>query len=177
MASSRYRRASIMPRRRPNYDWIRQVYQPTLNATLMNVDLFGGFRTAAGITINLPEITIWRIRLSISIRVTIAAALAANDAVHVTAFTSGQARTPLNQVSSPLDQQDMWWDTIYLTEGLMTGSGTPDPGSFYIYKQYDIKARRRFKSAQDTVFLQLASSGQVQIADVSLSQSILFTRR
>lgn len=153
------------------------MYQPTVNATLMNVDTFAGYRTAAGITINLPEITIWRFRLKISLKVTIAAAMAANDAVHLTMFTDGQSQTPLNQSSNPLDQQDMWWDTIYLTEAVMTGSSTTSAGTFVLYKEYDIRARRKFRSQQDTVWLQLATTGQPQITDCSVSQSILVTRR
>lgn len=171
----RYRRSFHRTRR--SYDWLRQVYQPTVNATLMNVDMLSGFRTAAGITINLPEITIWRIRLKISLKVTIAAVMAANDAVHLTLFVDGQSQTPISQSSNPLDQQDMWWDTIYLTEAVMTGSSTTGAGTFVLYKEYDIKSHRKFKAAQDTIFLQLATTGQPQITDASVSQSILITRR
>ena len=162
-----------MPRKRNRWQWVRQSYQPTVNATLMNVDALSGYRTAAGITINLPEITIWRVRLRISIKVTIAAALAANDGVMVSVFTEGQSVTPLNQVSNPLDQRDMLSSMLYLSEPCMTGAATGAAGTFYLYKEYDIKAHRRLQSAQDTLFVQLASSGQVQIADVSFSQSIL----
>jgi len=177
MPSRYYRRSTRMSRPKRSYDWIRQVYQPTVNATLMNVDLFSGYRTAAGITINLPEITIWRIHLAISIKVTTAAVLAANDAVHLTVFTDSQAQTPLSQSSNPLDQRDMMWHTLYLTENLVTGSGDGGAGTFYLYKELDIRAKRRFRATQDTCYLQLSATGQPQITDVSVSQSILVVRR
>jgi len=169
----RYRTRTLVPRRRNRWQWLRQSYQPTVNATLMNVDMMGGYRTAAGITITLPEITIWRVRLRISIKVTLAAALAAADGVLLTVFTDGQSQTPLTQISNPLDERDMIYRLLYCSEAVMTGSANGAAGTFIMYTEMDIKAHRRLQQAQDTLWLQLASSGQAQITDVSVSQAIL----
>lgn len=168
----RYRRA-LMPRRRGRFEWNRQSFQPTVNATLMNVDLLGGFRTAAAISINLPEITIWRIKLRISIKFTLAAAMAAADGVLLTVFVDGQTQTPLTQISNPLDERDMLYALLFASETVMTGSSTTGAGTFIMYKEFDIKTHRRLRSLNDTLWLQLASSGQAQITDVSISQATL----
>jgi len=139
----------------------------------MSTDVLSGYRTAAGITITLPEVTIWGVKLRISIKVTIAAVLAANDAVLITMFTDGQSQTILNQSSNPLDQEDMLFSALYLTKSVMYGSSTTGAGTFVLYEEYDIKAHRRLKQAQDTLFLQFATTGQPQITEASVAQSIL----
>jgi len=167
-----YRRSyarRMVARRRPRWEFIRHLVQPTLNATLINFDLLQAFRTNAGISINLPEFTVWRIRLQISIKVTIAAAMAANDAVLATVFVDSQMQSPLNRVSNPWDQRDMVFFPLFLSKYATQANQGTAAGTYMMYQELDLKSHRKLHPLNDTVWLQLASSGQVQMTDVSIA--------
>ncbi len=148
------------------------MYQPTVNATLMNVDLLALYKTAAGININLPEFTVWRIRIKVSVSFTIAAAVAANDAILLSVFTDSATQVPVNQVANPLDQRDLIFTPWYVSEAVSQGVNA-GAGTFVLFKEFDIKAHRRIRQGNDTLYLQLATSGQPQMTGVSIGQIIL----
>ena len=143
------------------------------NATLNTIDLLSNWRTHAGITVNLPEITIWRVHLKISATISIAAAVAANDSILNTVFVDGMNATILNQSSNTYDQPDMLFEHMYLTEYTMLTGNTGAAGEIGLFKEYDIKAHRKLQSIDDTLFLQLATTGQPQITAYSYAASIL----
>ncbi len=176
MYGRRYYRpkTGIMPRRKPRWQWVREnVNNASPNATLNTIDLLSNWRTHAGITVNLPEITIWRIHLKISVTISIAAAVAANDAILNTVFVDGMNATILNQSTNTYDQPDMLFDHMYLTEYTMLTGNTGMAGEIGLYKTYDIKSHRKLQSVDDTLYLQLATTGQPMITAYSYAASIL----
>lgn len=171
------RRSSIMPRRKRKWIWIREsVNDPApASGTLSTTDLLSTFRTHGGITINLPELTIWRIKLRISITISLAATVNENDGVLATVFVDSLNQTMLNQLTNPFDEKDMIYSMMYATKTLSqsTGNSTGAQTNVCLYEEYDIKARRRLRAIDDTLWLQFASSGQASVTGWSYSAAIL----
>jgi len=169
-----YARRLMPARRKPRWQWVREnVNNASPNATLNTIDLLSNWRTHAGITVNLPEITIWRIHLKISVTISIAAAVAANDAILNTVFVDGMNATILNQTTNTYDQPDLLFEHMYLTEYTMLTGNTGMAGEIGLYKTYDIRSHRKLQSIDDTLYLQLATTGQPQITAYSYAASIL----
>lgn len=132
------------------------------------------YKSHLGINVNLPEITIWRIRLKLSVFISVTTAVAPNDGVLATVFVDGQNQTVLNQLSNSFDERDLLYDMLYATETLKYSTDSAAANLFpVLYKEYDIKAHRSLRSVDDTLFLQLASSGTAHITGYSLSMATL----
>lgn len=172
MARRFIRRSRVRSRHR--WQWIREtVNNASPNATLNLIDVLTNWRTHAGITINLPEITIWRIKLRISIIVSAAGVVAANDGVLVTTFVDGMSQVALNQLTNGYDEPDLIYSFFYVTQYAMASGNTGAAGTIPLYAEYDIKSHRKLRAIDDTLFLQLAASGQTQITGYSYSAAIL----
>lgn len=157
-------------RRRGRFEWLRDtINNASPNATLNTIDLMANYKSHLGISVNLPEISIWRLRLKISITISQAAALAANDGVLVTVFTDGQNQTLLNQLTNGYDERDMLYNMMYSSEYAFNTAVTGASSELILYKEFDIKTHRSLRSVDDTLFLQLAASGQTQITGYSVS--------
>lgn len=172
-----YRRRSFRTTRKPvNYEWSRTVQNnASPNATLNTIDLLATFRTHAGITINLPEYTIWGIRVRVTIKITLASTAGASDGVLVTCFVDSINQTMLNQLSQPWDEHDLLFSYIPMAPEFGPGVASP-AGDYLISKEYVIKARRKLQSLDDTVYLQLAASGNAVIASYSIAHVELLRR-
>lgn len=171
-----YRRRSFrgVGRRRRRWSWMRSAENNAApNATLNNIDLMSTWRTHSGISVNLPEIRVWRIKLKISITITVTTAVAANDGVLVSCFVDGFNQTAGNQLTSAYDQKHMLYDMLYATETVKQSTDNLATTTVTLFKEYDIKAHRRLGSLDDTLKLQLASSGTAVITGYSFQQSTL----
>lgn len=169
----RFRTRSILPRRRHKWQWIRQsANNASPNASLNSIDLLQIFRSHAGITINLPEMTLWRIRLKIAITITVTTAATSNDGVLVTSFVDSMNQAVVNQLTDPMDQHDLVYDFLAAYETLMQTNNNAVT-KVILYKEFDLKSHRRFNNIDDTLWLQLASSGTAVITDYSYSTAIL----
>lgn len=158
------------------FQWIRSTENnASPSATLNTIDLLTNWRSQLGITINLPDITIWRVRIKISIIVGGLATVASNDGVLATMFVDGIHETVLSQLLRPYDQKDMIYDMCYATETLKFSTDNLSPTNICIWREYDIKARRRLRSIDDTLFLQLAASNNATITNYSFSQATLLS--
>jgi hypothetical protein len=163
-----------MARRATHWQWIREtVNNATPNGSINNVDLLDNFKTHAGITINLPEIVIWRIRLQISIKVTVTNPTVPNDGVLMTVFVDGTNQTLLNQVSNAMDERDMIYDFLSTYEIVSRTDNTIATATAALYRNMDIRVHRKLPSIDSTLFLQLASSGTAVINLFSYSAAIL----
>lgn len=172
----RFRRSfAIAPRRSHRWEWDRgiQTIAPAHPAT--NFDLLSSFKTHAGITINLPDIVIWRIRLRISISVTIAAAMAAADGVLITGMVDSLNQALLNQATNPYSEKHMLYSAEYLSHVPSEGGGN-GAGTYFIERVYDIKAHRKMGSLDDTMFLQFTELGQANITGINVQWSSLLKR-
>lgn len=163
--------------RRHRWQWVREtINNAAPNASLDSIDLMANFKTHAGITINFPEMTIWRIKLKLSITITITGGTTtSNDGVLVTAFVDGMTQVPLSQLLNSQDEADLVYDFLYtykvIGQGFLIDSFAA--GAVPLYGEYDIKAHRKFRSIDDTLFLQFAASGNAVITNYSLSYAIL----
>lgn len=142
------------------------------NAALNNIDLLANFRATAGITINLPEFTIWRVRIKISIIIGGESTLNSNDGVLMTLFVDGQGQTPLNQTTNSFDEQHMHYDFMYATETMKYSTDSQSPTNVCLFKEYDVTIHRKLRSLNDTLWLQLATTGNSTITNYSYSAVI-----
>src|SRR5438876_8805582 len=135
---------SFVPRRKPQYLWIRSTENNATPNTLLNTnDLMSVYRSSAGVSLNIPEFTIWRIRIKISVSFSyVPAVYTANTGLLVALFVDDMALTQLNPVVSPYNQQYLMWDEIYAAQQIMESNSNPTTAPVY-YAQYDIKAHRK----------------------------------
>lgn len=163
-------------KRRHKYQWIRSTENnASPSASLNTIDLLTNWRSQLGISINLPDITIWRVRIKISIIIGGLATVSSNDGVLATMFVDGIHETVLSQILRPYDQKDMIYDMMYATETLKFSTDSGTPTNVMLWRENDIKARRRLRAIDDTLFLQLAASGNATITNYSFSQSTLIS--
>ena len=154
-------------RRRRKWQWVRQVGNNTTVITPPNdntIDLLSDFKSQFGFTVNLPEITIWRVRLKVAIRVTFPATLSSQEAdgVIVALFVNDNdiASSYPNPISAPYSQQFMLYDQLYSAEQAVMGGIVPvASGTGFMYREYDVKARRRLMNIKHTLLLKVAPSG------------------
>lgn len=172
-----YRRRRYYSRRvarKPKWLWVRSAENnASPNSTLNNLDLLSTFRTHAGISVNLPEFVVWRIRLKISITITVTTSVAANDGVLLTAFVDSYDQTAANQLSNSYDQKYLVYDMLYATETVKQSTDSLATTTVTLYKEYDIKSHRKLAALDDTLKVQLASSGTAVITGYSFQQSTL----
>lgn len=173
---TRFTRRRSFARRR-HWIWVRDTHNNAApGASPVLLDMLADFKTHAGITINFPEFRIWRIKLKVSISVTITGGTTtSNDGVLLTCFVDGMTQVPLNQLTNSQDEADLVYDFLYtykvigqgFTQNSFTVANVP------LYAEYDIKAHRKLRSIDDTLFIQLAASGNAVIHDYSMSYAIL----
>jgi len=172
------RRMSIRPFRAPkrrtvwaDFDQVDIAPNGTLNA----YDLLLAFQTAAGITLNLPGITIGRVLIKISIIYT-PGAVQANNGVRVALGVEDKSYTSaaLGVVNSPLlqpyDQRWMWLEQLYTTEQeLQTGVATTP----VFHRSLDVKTQRRLANMGDSLLFTVASTGNATITSVAWAGRVL----
>lgn len=154
-------------RRRRKWQWVRQTGNNTVSVAPPNVsfqDLLLDWKNQFGFTVNLPEITIWRVRFKISIRITYPAAIATAEAdgVNVAVFVNDVdiVNSYPNPISAPYSQQFMMYDTLYSSEQAVMGGIVPvASGTGFMYREYDIKARRRINNIKHSLIVGVAPSG------------------
>lgn len=156
-------------RRRGRYEWLRDTFNNAAPAALNTIDLMANYKSHLGLNVNLPEISIWRLRLKIAISIAVTAPVHANDGVLCTVFVDGQNQTVLNQLTNSYDERDMLYDFMYAYDTLKSSSDSFSGTTIALYKEFDIKTHRSLRSVDDTLFLQLAASGSAVIDDYSVS--------
>lgn len=161
-------------KRRVNWVWYHQVFNnASPSATLNTIDLLTNWRAQMGITIALPDITIWRVRIRISVIVTAAAAVVSQDGFLTTLFVDSQNQAQLNYTASNLSQHFMWYQAQYLTQALEMDAASGVLGTYGQYEEIDCKAHRRMEKNDDTLFLQIVAMGGASIANLAYQQSTL----
>lgn len=168
----RKRRFYSSSRKRARWVWSRHVESVTLTNPSTSIDLLNYYKTVAGITIILPEITIWRIHLRISIKITLALAVDSVDGVLVCAYVDSQTQTQLNSFSDPLAQQHMLYAWLPVSHVPAEGGGNT-AGTYFLEREFDIKAHRRIAKPEDTLFLQLVQTGGAVISTAEVQYSVL----
>lgn len=174
-----YRRGFRGRRRtRRNFQWVRSTFNDVTVVTppaFYSEDLLQSLRTTMGISAQLPDITIWRIRIKISAKFTWIAAPAAQYAAgFITAiFVDDPNFTLLSAATAPYSEKYMFYGETYYTEALMQGSRYPAGNNvdFLSSGWLDIKAKRRLGNIADSCILQVCPVG----SDVANFQGISVT--
>lgn len=139
------------------------------NITLNNLDLLANWRSHASLSVNLPIITVWRVKVRVSIIVTLAAALGANDGVVSSLFVDSYDQTPNNQITDTFDQQYLHYD-IQPCAAVSFNTDVSSAGTYVLTRTIRPKYHRRLRALDDTLWLQLASSGQAHQTSIAYTQ-------
>ena len=178
----RFSRArTIVPRRR-HWLWIRQNFNSTaaiLPSAFNQLDLLGSYRAAAGVDLNLPEFTIWRFRIKVSIRFNVAPATSyvSNDGVLIAAFCDDKNDPGSHPATSIYEEKFLIWHVIYAFEAIAQGAngGSLDgANSIALYHDFDVKSHRRLDNIGDSLIFQIAPVGlDGNVLDYSIQTTIL----
>jgi hypothetical protein len=184
MPFRRYRR-SFSRRPRARYEWIRSnegastlAHQPTANV----FDLMAVFNTKqGGWLLQLPDITVWRIHLKISIRFTFnSTAYDSNAGAFVGLFVAPRAQInaqAFSLVTNQYSYKPLIWDMLYTSETIKEGTFSPTINTtdqHVLYKEYDVKSHRRFQNMDDTLWLEITEIGDMSLQSLSFIQSTLY---
>ena len=171
-------------RRKPHWMWIRSQansVSPIIAPAFNTADLLLNYRTLAGIDLNLPEFTIWRFRIKVSIKFNVTAAtLESNSGVTVAAFVDNMAATFTNPVAAVFDERYLIWDTIFAFSALQQGANGGDvlnATNLAMYKEYDVKSHRKLGNIGETLLFQIAPLGTGEVLNYSYQQSTLVLLR
>lgn len=179
----RFARRSM--RSRPHYAWARQAVNnvsPVQGPSINHEDLLSTYRSqSGGIIINLPEITVWRIHLKISIAIKYtSAAFSSADSVFVGLAVLPHQQDVAGEISYFTNQfsyQYLVWDELYVSAGLenVQNVAVSTTNDQVLYKEYDIKARRRFRNLDDDLVLQIISTHNTSfnLVDYSYTSAVL----
>lgn len=161
-------------------EWARFSFNDVAPTTTNGYDLLNSFRTAFGININLPDITIGRLHIRVSINFHVTAAAAANDGVLIAVATcdrddiSGGTGVVSSPLTEPYDLDYMWWEQTYVSQLVMDGGAVPAANaSSFLYRELDIRAMRKLRGMGETLTLQIVESGTVTITGVSITGQAL----
>lgn len=179
------RRAFSRARKRSNYVWVRGAENnvtPVSQPNSQTYDLLAVYRTTAGITLNIPEFTIWRIHIKISCQFGLTGpTAAANNAVLHSIFVEQASAAFLpNPVSAPYNERYLMWDNYYVAEQEMQSGipvGAPGQDILVSYRAYDIRSHRRLDNLNDTLWIMLTPQGNVQNLTSSVTYSILLRQK
>ena len=179
-----YRRRTFVRRsaqRNRRWLWIRSAANsvtPIPDASFESVDLLSNYRLLAGIDLNLPEFTIWRIRFKVSVRITpvlSAGHVDSNSAVTIALFCDNMVGTYTNPVVAGFDERYLLWDRLFTYKTLSNSTGVANfaaPEDIALYGEYDMKGHRRLGNIGETLLFQIAAGG-LTIANYSYQQNTL----
>lgn len=129
-----------------------------------------------GLTLNLPDLVIWRIHIKISIDIHLAtASYTAQNGAFVALFVDDSTQAQLTPLTNQYGQRYLMWDKIYLSEQAMNGmaiAAVTTTNTYQMYKTYDIRSRRKLL-LQDTLFFQLVAHGQTVFDQFEVTYSVL----
>jgi len=160
-------------RTRPRYLWVRNFVEQTAPANNPYLlDLLADYRTQAAIGLNIPEFTIWRLRIKLYIRFTISAVSSNTGfffAIYNDNFQLPLAFTPRTQAYS---ERYYMWDFRSIEMQVQEAGVTTTPGLAF---EYDIKSHRKLQNINETMFMSLEALGNVvtPIAEVTTVYSML----
>lgn len=186
MARFSRRRSFGMRRRRSNYVWVRGTENdavPVNPPGMIAHDMLDKYRTTAGITLNIPEFTIWRIRISISCKFTLNPDTFTENSGILHALFVEQAdltKVPF-PVTEPYNEKYLMYDMYYAAEQIIQGA-TPvaapaAANQFASYRVYDIKSHRRLGNLNDTLWVVTQPTGNVSGMTTSWTYSILLRQK
>lgn len=169
------RRSTFYPTRRAaparRMQWVRELQNSVTFPNPQNIDLLNLFRLQFNVAANFPDIVIERVHLTVSARYTITTP-GANTGICVAMWTDSLQQVQLNAVADPYAQHYMIFDTIYQTEQQMQAGAVGATGDV-AFRRYDVKSKRKLRSIQETLWLQLIPVGAIVATDWAYTMSML----
>jgi len=176
----RRRSRSFAPRRRPRRrtDWARTATfnAAPASATVDGLDLLAAYRTAMGVVISLPGITIGRVRISISVRIAIpAAGLQASDGVGFGLIKDQITRPTLGLLLPQSDPNADWMMHAWMapakdSDALVT---TAAAVSYVMTKEFDVKSMRKLAGDAESLFAVVQTTGAATLVNVNYNADVL----
>src|SRR6266699_5040715 len=171
-------RRAFMPRRtfvrrRPKFQWVRSTENNVTPSALAVNDLLGVYRTTAGITVNPNDWVLWRLHFKLAVQVT-QTAYASNNAAMVAIYVGeSDVASQLNPITNPYREQYLMWDNLYVAQQELE-SHPVAIAPLVLFKEYDIKARRKLRNINETLWFTIAFGGATTMVDYSFTQSALW---
>jgi len=163
-------------KRQGRWLWVRDVQDNVGPLAPNATDLLSTWRGFQGLTLNLPDMVIWRIHIKISIGfhyspASFNPATGALCAIYVDDIPQVQLNPIVNQYS----QQYLMWDLIMPAESSAASNVTPTAGanSAQLFKEYDIRSKRKLPQPQSTLWFELNNRGNMALDTFTISYSIL----
>ncbi len=178
------RRTGFRRRVRRNFQWARLTSNDVtvvVPPAFYQEDLLSSFKAAYGFSINFPDISIWRVRLRISVAIKWTAGVVNPETagVIVGVFVDAPTVQTLASVGlQPYAEKYMYYHAHYYSEAIMGGGRVPAANivDFYTFP-IDIKVKRRFANIDDTLVLQVAPTGAAvaSLNGLSWTSSVLMS--
>lgn len=159
------RRTTFRRRVRRNWQWARMTSNDTAviaSPGHYTEDLLSTFKSEYGFSVNFPDITIWRVRLRISVNIRFVAAPVNFESIGfiMGMFVDDPAFTLLGVETKPYMEKYMYYGATFYEEFVEQGAPqVTASGSQFMNKEYDIKARRRLGNIEDTLLMQVGTTG------------------
>jgi hypothetical protein len=176
---ARFRRTFARRRVRRNWQWVRQTFNDTAVVTppgFYQEDLLQTLRSELGLAVQFPDITIWRVRIKISAKITWVASPTAQfaDGITVALFVDDPSFNLQSALLKPYSEKYMHYSTMYYSEAVMLGErGIAANNTDYLNTGWlESKARRRLGNLEDSLILQVCPTG----SDISTLQGISVTQ-
>lgn len=163
-----------VPYERRKRVWARTIESNTDLALDVTYDLLSDFRTSAGITINLPGVTIGRVRIKIQVHLdfSVTAGSSSHGVVAGVYTQSQQSSGGRLQASSDLIDDYLYWGWHPASEAgefFTVGTATDQSYCFEI----DSKAMRKMDEVGMGLFLNLATTGSINMVGSTIASSVL----
>lgn len=160
--------------RKRRWQWVRTTQNNAAPAATNFNDLFATWRTTANFSITFPEFTIWRIHIKVSVLLHLSpATVTSSDGALIALYTENMdLAVQENPVTHPYNYQYLMWDQLYNAEQqVFSHAGTTSP--LMVYRQYDIRARRKIPNVMESLWLSINSTGNAVLDNYSFTASIL----
>jgi hypothetical protein len=146
------------------------------------MDLLATWRLANNFTLQLPDLTIWRIHIRVTIRFNFASTtVQAAQGAHVSIYCDDRNEriqaTTYTGFLNPYSNNFLMWDQMY-TADLMQGAGDQvftlnTTQNYTMTRSYDVKSHRRLRNQEETLWLDVSEIGTISINEISFQQSTL----
>ncbi len=169
---------AIQRKRRRKTMWVRDQMNLINPVSPVAFDLFSTWRTFMGFSVNLPDITIWRLRIRISItgKISVANSVKASNGVSIGCWVDSKNQSLTTVTSAPNEQHYLIYDQIPCAEAFMQSTNNFNSlaaNEIYLFKDYDIKAHRKMPNVDDTLWFQVVQTGDYVLDQINFTERML----
>ena|ERR1700724_748864 len=163
-----FRRRSF--NRRPRkMQWVRTTVSVPAPVSPAAVDLLADFKSRFGITINIPDIVIWRVILKISIFVTVSVSNSSSG-VLIALFNEQTTTILPNAFLDPYSEKFLWWEDLMVAKEVEESGAITNP---VLYKEIDVKTHRKLANMEESLWLQATQHGNATMNNFDVAANVL----